>query len=212
LAAADRSRMAESAARRFKRLGFEQRVAAIGCLLLLVSTLGKFSFVEAAQILVALAVLALLRARAQGHRFHLPFGDGAVIAAAGAWAGVLILVRLFDRPAGQNLLALACAAILLFAGLREHVKRPPDDVARELLADAPDDLMRRPDEGEDFDRLSTQPLPPDEPGGAATEQMTLREPPDTARTEPLPPPEFEPGPASSAGRRRDPADEDDAPG
>jgi hypothetical protein len=200
--------VAEPAVRSFRRLGFEQRVAAIGALLLLVSTLGPFSFVEAAEVLVAVSVLALLRARAQGQRFHLPFGDGAVIAAAGAWAGVLIVVRLFDRPVGQNLLALACAAILVFAGLREHVKRPPDDVARELLADAPDDLMRRPPEDEPFDRLPTQPLPPDEPGDGAAEQMTLGEAPDTARTEPLPPPEFEPGPASQAGRRRDQPDDE----
>jgi hypothetical protein len=199
--------MAEPAVRSFQRLGFEQRVAAIGALLLLVSTIGPFSFVEAAQVLVALSVLGLLRARAQGKRFHLPFGDGAVIAAAGAWSGVLIVVRLFDRPPGQNLLALVCAAILVFAGLREHVKRPPDDIAAELLADAPDDLMQRPAAGEAVDRLPTQPLPPEEPDRDATEQMTLGEAPDTARTDPLPPPEFEPGPASSAARRRE-ADEE----
>ena len=73
---------------------------------------------------MALGVLALLRARALGKRFHLPFGDGTVIAAAGIWAAVLIVVRLFDRPLGQNLLALACAAILVFAGARERAKRP----------------------------------------------------------------------------------------
>jgi hypothetical protein len=201
--------VADSAARSFQRLGFEQRVAAIGALLLLVSTFGPFSFVEAAQVLVAVSVLALLRARAQGKRFHLPFSDGAVIAAAGAWAGVLIVVRLLDRPLGQNLLALACTAILLFAGLREHVKRPPDDVARSLLEDAPDDLMQRPEDGEAFDRLPTRPLPPDQPDRVPPEQMTLGDAPDSARTEPLPPPEFEPGRASSAGRRNEPEQDEE---
>jgi hypothetical protein len=115
----------------FRLLNAEQRVAAVGALLLVVSTFGPFSFVEVAELLIALGVLALLRARALGKRFHLPFGDGTVIAAAGIWAGLLIVVRLFDRPLGQNLLALACAAILFLAGARERAKRPPDDLPPE---------------------------------------------------------------------------------
>jgi hypothetical protein len=115
----------------WRQLNFEQRVAAVGSLLLIVSTFGPFSFVEAAEVLTGLGVLALLRARALRKRFHLPFGDGAVILVAGAWASGLILVRLFDRPLGQNLLALACAAMLAVAGAAERTKRPPDDVAPE---------------------------------------------------------------------------------
>jgi len=115
-------------ARTFRLLGFEQRLAAVGALLLAISTFGPFSFVEVAEIFVALGILALLRARALGKQFHLPFGDGTVIAAAGIWAALLIVVRLFDRPLGQNLLALVCAAILTFAGLLERAKRPPDDL------------------------------------------------------------------------------------
>jgi hypothetical protein len=119
----------------FRRLGLEQRVAAVCALLLVVSTFGPFSFVEAAIVLTGLAVLALLRARAQGRRFHLPFGDGTVIMGAGLWAALLILVRLFDRPLGQSVLALACAAILAGAGLRERHTRPADDLA---AAEPPD--------------------------------------------------------------------------
>jgi hypothetical protein len=117
-----------SAAGTWKRWNFEQRAAAVGALLLIVSTLGPFSFVEAAIILIGLAVLFLLRKRAEGKLFHVPFGDGAVIAAAGAWAGLLIVIRLFDRPLGQGLLALVCAAILFLAGLRERIVRPLDDL------------------------------------------------------------------------------------
>jgi hypothetical protein len=106
----------------------EQRVAAVGALLLIVSTFGPFSWVEVAIVLVGVAVLLLLRRRAQGRPFHLPFGDGIVIAAAGIWSGLLILVRLFDRPLGQGMLALACAALLLAAGLRERARRPMDDL------------------------------------------------------------------------------------
>jgi len=115
-------------ARTFRLLNFEQKVAAVGALLLAVSTFGPFSFVELAEILTAAGVLALLRARALGKTFHLPFGDGTVIAAAGVWAGLLIVVRLFDRPLGQNLLALVCAAILVIAGISERAKHPADDL------------------------------------------------------------------------------------
>ena len=112
----------------WRRLNAEQRVAAVASLLLIASTFGPFSFVEAAEVLVGLAVLALLYARAERKRFHLPFGDGTVVMAAGAWAAALIAVRLFDRPLGQNLLALVCAAILVLAGARERARRPADDV------------------------------------------------------------------------------------
>jgi hypothetical protein len=89
-----------------------------------------------------------------------------VIAAAGIWAALLIVVRLFDRPLGQNLLALVCAAILIFAGALERAKRPADDLPPEA---------------------STPPSPPPRPRAPAE-----RPPGGDAPTEPLPPPEFEP--------------------
>ena len=120
----------------WRRLSLEQRLAAVGAALLIVSTLGPFSWVEAAVVLVALAVLLLVERRAEGKRFHLPFGDGAVIAAAGVWCGVLIAVRLFDRPLGQNALAIACAALLVVSGARSRARRPADDVPTEPLPPA----------------------------------------------------------------------------
>lgn len=147
----------------FRLLGFEQRMAAVGAVLLAVSTIGPFSFVEVAELAIAVGVLALLRARGLGKEFHLPFGDGTVIAAAGAWAAVLILVRLFDRPLGQNLLALVCAAILFFAGALERAKRPADDLPPAPPAAPP-----------------TPPTP--RPATTAAE----------APTKPLAPPEFKP--------------------
>jgi hypothetical protein len=162
------------AVRAFRLLNLEQKAAAVGALLLIASTFGPFSFVEAAEILIALGVLALLRARAEGKRFHLPFGDGTAIAAAGIWAGLLIVVRLFDRSLGQNLLALACAAILFLAGARERAKRPADDL--------PPQLAPPPDTGADPDRPA--PTPPPKPRAAPGAEED--------ETEPLPPPEFEP--------------------
>jgi hypothetical protein len=125
--------LARRTGRAWRRLNFEQRLAGIGALLLLVSTFGPFSWVEAAEIVVALGVLALLYARSQGQRFHLPFGDGVVVAVSGIWAGLLTVIRLFERPLGQNMLALICAGILVLAGLREHAKRPADDLPTERL-------------------------------------------------------------------------------
>lgn len=127
----------------WRLLGPEQRVAAVGSVLLIVSTFGPFTFVELAEIATALGVLALLKKRAEGARFHLPFGDGTAIAAAGVWAGLLILVRLFDRPLGLNLLALACAALVLGAGVRERAKRPMDDLPVTRRIQAPDTSTER---------------------------------------------------------------------
>jgi hypothetical protein len=156
--------LARRVVRAARLLNAEQRIAGAAALLLIVSTFGPFSFVEVAELLIAGGVLALLFARAEGKRFHLPFGDGTAIAAAGVWAGALIVARLFERPLGQNLLALACAAILFLAGARERAKRPPDDLPPEH--ETPPIRKRRP---------------PRRPGAASE-----------ATTEPLPPPEFKP--------------------
>jgi hypothetical protein len=181
--------VAEPATRSFRRLSFEQRVAGIGALLLLVSTLGPFSFVEAAQVLVAVAVLALLRARADGKDFHLPFGDGTVIAVAGGWAGALIFAGLLDRGVGQNIFGAAGAAILFLAGTRERAKRPADDVPAEAPGGAPPIRTRRP---------------PRRPGAAAEAGAT---------TKPLPPPEFRPyEPTEGEQLHLAPEDSEDAPG
>jgi hypothetical protein len=141
-------------------LNAEQRVAGVGALLLIVSTFGPFSFVEAAIVLTGIGVLALLRARAAGRRFHLPFGDGTAVLAAALWSALLILTRIFDRPFGLSALALGCAAILAAAGLRERTKRPADDVAP---APAPtvildDDATRRLREDAELDDDRTRRL------------------------------------------------------
>jgi hypothetical protein len=173
--------LSQRALRALRALNFEQRVAAAAALLLVISTFGPFSFVEGAEVLLAFGVLALLFARGEGKRFHLPFGDGTIIAAAGIWAAALIVVRLFDRSLGQNLLALACAALLFLAGARERAKRPPDDLpGEERPAPAPRRERRR--------RARAAAAPG--AGGAATPRA--EGPAAAGETEPLPPPEFEP--------------------
>ena len=135
----------------WRRLNFEQKAAAVGAVLLIVSTFGSFSFVEVAMVLTGAAVLALLKQRAGRREFHLPFGDGTVIFAAGIWAALLIAARLLDRPLGQSVLALACAAIIAGAGVRERAKRPPDDLpppeapTQRLPGPTDDETVKLPD-------------------------------------------------------------------
>ena len=119
--------------RAWRALDLEQRAAAVGTVLLIVSTFGPFSFVEAAVILTGGGVLALLYLRAIERRFDLPIADGTLIVAAGGWAAFLVVVRLFDRPLGLNLLALVCAGILVLAGIAERAKRPPQDAPTRAL-------------------------------------------------------------------------------
>ena len=172
----------------------------------MVSTFGPFSFIEGAIVLIGLSVLLLLRQRSQGREFHVPFGDGTVIAAAGAWSGVLILIRLFDRPLGQNLLALVCAAILIVAGLAERRKRLPDDLPQadaaahqrdaDTLAERPRRRRSRgraPSEETTRERTPRAPDPDperlfDPESGTIDELRSVNDAP----TQPLPPPEFHP--------------------
>src|SRR6188472_1476796 len=66
------------------------------------SAFGVFTFVEAAVLLLAVAVLFLVWARSQRKAFHLPGGDGMAIILAGAWACVLLVWRLFDKPSAAG--------------------------------------------------------------------------------------------------------------
>ncbi len=99
-----------------------------------VSALGQPSFLDAAIVVVAAGVLALLLARGSGRAFRLPGGDGAVIACAGAWAGVLVFIGVFDRPAGGGypvgielgaFLAFIAAGGVAAAGLRLRLHELP---------------------------------------------------------------------------------------
>ncbi len=106
------------------------------------------------------------------------------------WCAFLIVVRLFDRPLGQNLLALGCAAILLAAGVRERARRPADDLPETRERRTPDwladdtagaaDARTEPLSGatrasprDDRDEVPTRPLGPD----AATRPLP-EEPPE----------------------------------
>jgi hypothetical protein len=100
------------------------------------------SFIEASIFLVSLAVLALMFARGERRAFHLPFGDGIIVSAAGVWVGFLVFYRFIDQPAGGTTKTLAysydlswgiffgliASAFLVYAGTRlrlAQVSEPP---------------------------------------------------------------------------------------
>ncbi len=101
---------------------------------------GAFSFVEAAVLLVAAGVVTLLFQRAEGRAFHLPGGDGGVITAAGVWACVLIVWRIFDKQGATTngpsattsgiewgiFFALGAAAFLAYSGSRIRAAHRPE--------------------------------------------------------------------------------------
>lgn len=94
------------------------------------SAFGDFTWVEAALLLVDAAVIALLYLRSTNRRVELPGSDGTMIALAGGWMLVLLIVRVFDRPSVDGggaaasvglqwglLIAMAAAGAVLAAGL-----------------------------------------------------------------------------------------------
>jgi hypothetical protein len=129
-----------------------------------INAFGDVSFVEAAVFLVAAGVIVMVLARAEGHKFHLPGGDGTIVTIAGCWAALLIFYRVFSRPAGNGypvgiewgfFLAFVAAGALAYAGWRmratEHPE-PPLERSRE---------RRRPREPAPRARQWEEPPPPD---------------------------------------------------
>jgi hypothetical protein len=102
------------------------------------SAFSVFSFVEAAVLLVAAAILYLLWARADGRAFHLPGGDGWAITAGGVWIEFLLVWRLFDKPDKANFVVgvswgvfvtMVVAGLVIGAGQRlraAHRPEPPN--------------------------------------------------------------------------------------
>jgi hypothetical protein len=193
-----------------------------------------FSFVEAAVLLVAGGVLGLLFARAERRTFHLPGGDGTVISAAGAWAALLILIRMFDKPdaSGNSVtgvtvgiewgifIALAAAVALALAGQRlrrARVREPegPEDWLAETDRPA---RRRRAARSAGANGASRRREPRRRTAGAplgdvprpedppAPDRLGRTEPvvPETEEPEPEPKPFTPPAPPRRGGRRDEP--------
>jgi hypothetical protein len=157
-----------------------------------------FSFIEAAVLLVAVAVLALLYARAEGHAFRLPGGDGGVVLAAGLWSALLLVLRLFDKPGVTQhgiaanvgvqwgiFFALAAAGLLAYAGSRMRAGQRPE----------PPLVRRSP--------RPRPPAPPPEPEAQDTVVLSRHAPDPQEPSTPIPrepPPRATPVPARPRGR------------
>ena len=141
-----------------------------------------FSFVEAAVLLVAVAVLYLLFARGERRSFQLPGGDGTVVFAAGIWVALLLILRLFDKPGitthgiAANVgiqwgifFALAAAGLLALAGSRMRAgARPEPPLLRRPRQPQPEPApVPRAHQSEPPDRASIA-RAPEEPGVRAT--------------------------------------------
>ena len=122
-----------------------------------ISAFGSLTFVEAAVFLVSAGVLVLLFTRGERRAFHLPGGDGTVIFAAGIWAALLLLWRVFDKPdfggAGTTVgiewgffFAFLAAAALAAAGWRmrqAHIPEPPNPMADDPATPEDESLSER---------------------------------------------------------------------
>lgn len=118
--------------------------------------LRRLTFLELALFAVAAAVLVLIWRRAEGRTFHLPLSDGTLIAAAGAWAALLVVLRMLDPPSRTikaqgdavqvtrdyglrwgAVFALATALLLALSGVRirrKHHHGEPEAVAADADA------------------------------------------------------------------------------
>jgi hypothetical protein len=112
----------------------------------------SFSLVEAAILLVAISILALLFVRGQKRPFHLPGGDGLMIAAGGAWVCFLVAYRFVDNKQGNPsdilvtvdygvtwgiFVTFLVGLLLVHAGLRiraAHISEPPNPTATMPMA------------------------------------------------------------------------------
>ncbi|HMJ36781.1 MAG TPA: hypothetical protein VK501_22950 [Baekduia sp.] len=143
-----------------------------------------FSFVEAAILLVAVGVLALLFARGERKAFHLPGGDGLVILAGGTWVALLVFYRLLDNKTGATsafqkvdygvswgiFVTLLCGVALAYAGQRlrqARLSEPP------LPGEGPTAVDRRPRRETRRPRPPTETPPPDMGGDPPTAATSI---------------------------------------
>ncbi|MBO9531699.1 MAG: hypothetical protein J7513_01870 [Solirubrobacteraceae bacterium] len=80
------------------------------------SAFGAFSWIEAALLLVDAAVLLLLYLRSTNRRVELPTDDGTMVAIAGGWMLILLVIRVvFAKP---EVASTATAAVAPTVGLQ----------------------------------------------------------------------------------------------
>jgi hypothetical protein len=127
-----------------------------------------FDFTEAAVLLVAAAVLALLVGRAEGGTFSLPGRDGTFVFAGGIWVCLLIFLRQLDKPDGPDGTVVGVAWGIFVAFLAGIALGAAGWRMRQDEAPGPPLLRSDRGEGEDAPTAATVARPPaPEPAPAA---------------------------------------------
>lgn len=192
----------------WRMLDREQRVAAIAAIALFASLFlpwfqqtgidlkGKataielsgfaiFTFIEASVLLVAAGILLLLFARGERRPFHLPGGDGLIIALGGAWVFILLTTRVIYKPEHVGIdtgvdwglaLAFTASATLLFIGIRIRTRHRPEPPLPAAVIPAP---RRAPDRRRDpttDEQLAIDFNAPPAPGSGGQARPTPRRP------------------------------------
>lgn len=120
------------------------------------SALAKFDFTEAAILIVACAVIALIVGRGEGGTFSLPGRDGTFVFAGGVWCCLLMFFRVVSEPDTETatygiawgfFVAFVAALLMAVAGWRMRQDQP-----------APPPLLREEDEPETA--VAPPPSPP----------------------------------------------------
>jgi hypothetical protein len=81
--------------------------------------LASFGFAHAALLLTVGAAVALILVLTRGYVLPRPFAEGVLLAIAGAWASVLVVYLMLDRPeqlAGSTEVGLRLGAFVALAG------------------------------------------------------------------------------------------------
>lgn len=150
--------LAHAVGQGIRGMGADERLGSLGALILCASLIlpwygapiaddlvqtgiGAFSFAEAALVLTALAVLVLCLQLGRGYSPPRPLSAGGLLLAAGAWAALIVVYRMFDRPEFTLIgfdepyelrygifVALTGAFVIILAGMRaRHAQRSRRD-------------------------------------------------------------------------------------
>jgi hypothetical protein len=103
----------------FRELDNWRRVALAGAVIVAIGSvlsIPDFGWIEAAQLLVAVACIRLLARSIESHPYASPFADGTLLAVAGIWAALIALGNAFFDDANvrsEIIIVVGCSALFL---------------------------------------------------------------------------------------------------
>lgn len=110
----------------FRSLDHPRRTALAGSIAIGAGSLSgipDFGWIEAALLLIAVSAMRVIARQLEEEPFPLPFHDGTLLAAGGAWGAVVALINSFDgADLGTVLIILAGCVALTLAGLRVRAR------------------------------------------------------------------------------------------